>query len=124
MAAVSIKECLRCGAAFNTQQKTHGPITLCNECSGEDVEPLGGFMLWTHKTAPELVLLASMTRAKQVAKLNSRRNGQSPLGCIIQGKETRESSELDGKRGSGAEFHAGYRSNLGEARTVKDQHHG
>jgi len=88
-----------------------GLVDHCPNCSVETTPRVGGNMVWTHKTAPELEI-KPMRLAIQFARLQ-KRFGVGPLRAIVQAKEP------SNKQGSGAEAGAQYTSHLGEKRTVK-----
>jgi hypothetical protein len=113
--------CPKCHNEFRLALQIR-PGQLCNCCVPVNGTVLhGGVMIYEHKTAGYIEIKTDIEEARVFNKMNARANGQSPIRCIIAAKETRESSELDGKRGSGAEFHAQYYSRLGEKRTVHDR---
>jgi hypothetical protein len=112
-----IRECRHCGNSYDTRSKTKGFVYLCEECSAPDVEPLGGNMIWEHKTAP-YIEIKPMGEAERFAAKQVRTSAASPLLNMCQARYSKEGQELDSKRGSGAETYANYRSPLGESHTV------
>jgi len=118
--------CQKCGADFVLRPGKPGLINQCPDCA-TDIAKVGGNMIWSHKTAPELEI-KSMVEAKIFARATNR-FGAGPLRAITQSKEQAHKSLIgespfdpgDGaaKTGSGAENRAQYFSRLGEKRIVK-----
>jgi hypothetical protein len=57
-------ECLDCGDPIGARRLEILPTTeYCVKCADKHTPVMGGFMLWTHKTAPEFVLMDSEKKA-------------------------------------------------------------
>ena len=69
---MSIRTCRNCTTEYpDTPNAIRAD--LCFDCQPkQDVEKVGGVMLWAHKTAPELQLMASVCAAKQFNKARGR----------------------------------------------------
>ena len=119
--SVTIK-CRDCGDEFDMFPNKPGFINQCSDCAsrmhamGDDVEKLGGNMVYSHKTAPEIEI-KPMAQALIFAK-KQRRLGHGVIGCIVESKLTNQTRESS-KQGSGTEDRAVYYSNVGEKRSVK-----
>lgn len=107
--------CRDCTAEFEMTFNKPGFINQCVDCA-DDVELLGGNMVWHHKTAPELEI-KSFAEAKRFAS-KTKRFGFGVTSCIVASKLTPESRESS-KSKSGTEDRAQYNSRLGEKRTIK-----
>ena len=110
--------CRDCGKEFTEILGKPGFMNQCQECSlfQSEPEPIGGNMVWEHKTAPRLELKplsAAVAFAKQ-----TERYGAGVTKCLVESKLDEVSRESS-KKSSGAESGASYRSRIGEARTVK-----
>jgi len=62
--------CRDCGEEFQFKRDKPGYVNQCEDCA-EDVERVGGNMIWSHKTAPEIEI-KPMEQAKQFAKASKR----------------------------------------------------
>lgn len=108
--------CRNCGEEFVPRPNKPGYVDQCENCA-TDVPKLGGNMIWSHKTAPDLEI-KPLAQARQFAKLQAR-IGAGVTRSLIQSKITNEMDHEASKTGSGAEPHARYFSRLGESRNVK-----
>jgi hypothetical protein len=85
--------------------------------AGKDVEKLGGNMVYSHKTAPEIEI-KPMAAALTFAKMQ-KRLGHGVIRCITQSKEAQFREGNAHKAKTGSEAGALYFSSLGEKRSVK-----
>jgi hypothetical protein len=114
--------CRDCNKEF--AEKLPGAPGFRNQCSTcsltqPEPEPIGGNMIWDHKTAP-YIELKPMKEAKRFAA-QTKRLGAGVTSCLLESKgEPKESA----KTGSGSETGSEYRSNLGESRSVKTRAQG
>jgi hypothetical protein len=95
----------------------------CPTCSlsQPEPEPIGGNMIWDHKTAP-YIELKPMKEAKRFAA-QTKRFGAGVTCCLVESKLD-DTSKESSKKDSGAESSAEYHSNLGESRSVKTRAQG
>ena len=85
--------CITCGQRVIPAHDKPGKLNECHKCGERsDVPRVGGNMIWSHKTAPELEI-KSMVEAKHFAKLQQR-FGAGPLKSIVEKKE--EPGKVDG----------------------------
>jgi len=109
--------CRDCNKEFT--EKLPGTPGFRNQCptcslSQSEPEPIGGNMIWDHKTAP-YIELKPMSQAKIFAA-QTKRFGAGVTACLVESKgEPKDSA----KTGSGSETGSEYHSNLGESRSVK-----
>lgn len=93
-----------------------GYVNQCVDCA-DDVPLLGGNMIWSHKTAPEIEI-KSMAAAKVFAS-KTRRFGAGVTCCLTQSKATGPDNNggnpVNGLASAGQQ----YISRLGEKRVVK-----
>lgn len=80
-------QCRDCGSMFTEKPNKPGYRDQCPECSLKqpEPEPIGGNMVWTHKTAPELEL-KPMHKAKEFAK-KQERFGAGVTKCLTERRE-------------------------------------
>ena len=114
--------CRDCNKEF--VEKLPGTPGFRNQCptcslSQPEPEPIGGNMIWDHKTAP-YIELKPMSQAKVFAA-QTKRFGAGVTACLVESKgEPKDSA----KTGTGSETGSEYRSNLGESRSVKNRAQG
>jgi hypothetical protein len=108
---VIMRICVVCDEEFLLTPDKPGKINECARCATPGPPKVGGNMVWSHKTAPELEI-KSMAEARRFAA-QTRRFGAGVTACLTTKRED------SGKDGSGAEPGAAYVSNLGEKRSVK-----
>ena len=87
------RTCAKCGREYNPADKTHGLITLCNQCAPLETTPrVGGNMIWDSKHAPELVIRQDIVQARRYArpsaKLYLKPKAKGPTGLKIAKKWT------------------------------------
>jgi hypothetical protein len=119
-----VKTCRNCNEEFDPYPGKPGYIDQCEDCA-KDIPLLGGNMVWSHKTAPELEI-KSMAQARSFAR-KTKRYGAGVTMCLTESKMVdpvtmgrMDPGVLDAsKRGTGTEDRAQYVSRLGEKRTVK-----
>jgi len=63
-------KCRDCGEEFRFTKNKPGYVNQCEDCA-TDVERVGGNMIWSHKTAPEIEI-KPMEQAKAFAKATKR----------------------------------------------------
>ena len=80
------RQCSKCFGAYVLTPDKPGLIHHCPECSRETTERLGGNMVYSHKTAPEIEI-KSISDAKVFAK-KQRRFGAGVTQCLTVGRET------------------------------------
>ena len=75
-----------CEREYDTRNKKYGTINCCNSCGQEQekgMTRLGGIMHFSHKTAPEIIIM-NLDDAKEIARKTDRTGGQG----IIKGMST------------------------------------
>lgn len=120
--------CRTCSNPFTPYPNKPGYVNQCTTCAEEnmdnDVDLLGGNMVWHHKTAPELEIKYMVEAKKFAAK--TRRFGFGVTCSLTECKSidptfmcvTKESLQIS-KHKTGSEDGAQYVSSLGEKRNVK-----
>ncbi|MDE2100014.1 MAG: hypothetical protein KGL39_22360 [Patescibacteria group bacterium] len=110
--------CKHCSKEFKPFPGKPGYINECPGCVKGDVEKLGGNMIWSHKTAPEIEI-KPLNEAKRFAR-KTRRIGTTVTQSLVTTQSTTpQDAAANSKHGSGAEAGAMYYSRLGEKRHVK-----
>lgn len=115
---VELRVCRDCGDEFELVVGAPKPgfVDQCPGCATE-VPLLGGNMIWSHKTAPEIEV-KTLVEARAFARLQ-KRLGAGVSRSLVESKK-REFEDVEAsKDGSGAEPRALYISKLGEKRSVK-----
>ena len=90
MAAAQTKICIKCQAEFVSFHGKPGLIGECERCGrktakARDPEMLGGNLVWSHKTAPELEI-KTLKEARRFARLTAR-FGAGVTKCLVEAKE-------------------------------------
>ena len=87
-----MRNCSKCKAEYVLKLDKPGLIHHCPKCSVEKVERLGGNMIYSHKTAPDLEI-KPISKAVEFAG-KQRRFGAGVTCCLTQSKSVAKNQLL------------------------------
>jgi len=93
--AKKVLTCKTCGEDFYSDQNKPGYINVCYDCTTEDVEKLGGNMIYEHKTAPGLEI-KPISKARGFAKM-TKRFGAGVTCSLTTSREAQVSRDWTGR---------------------------